>query len=363
MQGTVLGQCEARHRVSLIVACSTSYKPGLSKTPMILNLRNFYLMRPAALVFSCFCLSLMGCASKVGHKYNEASGIVEQEWASAPYAEPVPSGGVYNAHNAYTLARACALAWEDDKIAIDRVAGHWKLPYLYTDLRGTHTQYVLIGDSRFTILAFRATQGKLGDLWTVSKFIFYETSVSDSIYHGIPPANAGFRESAAGAIASGLIRDITLFRGATRAENAPLFITGHSLGGAVALLVRPKLEEEGIVADSVYLYGAPITISPNEIPSRSYYDRYGSSTFLHRFVGDNVPRLRGRSLMYEPPGIYLEINSKGEKVPMPRYQSLNGFSSLLWTPWWLMNGTKAHSLQKSYLPALQQVRSAETEGN
>ena len=328
-------------------------------------------LRTSVLAILCFCLS--GCANLrqvVEKQQRNNNAIKEEEWVTDPFTPPQRSGKVYNAGNAYTLAKVCQLAFQDDKSTVVEVCREWKLEVLFADLRKTHTQYIILGNKDFTVLAFRATQSKLGDFVTVLKQAFYETPAQAddrNVYKDVPGGHAGFRASAADAVMNGLIEDIRLFRAATKAgTNAPLFLTGHSLGGGVALLARPPIEGRGIKVDSIYLYGAPIALVDKGYSEDAKFRRRYETTFFHRFQGvgaatgiwkryehDNVPRLRAASMPYSPPGISYQIFPDGHLEPYPNYVSLGFGGSLGWGSLWLSNRVTPHNMEKSYLPALK----------
>jgi len=298
-------------------------------------------------------------SSKIGHKQASFEILKKEPWAAEKFEAPRKSGEQFNPVNAYSLARACRLVWEEDKGAISSVADQWGLDHLFVDLRTTHSQYLLLGNKDFTILAFRATQGKLKDLGTVLKFGNYETNekYEDGIYGGLPPGAAGFRESVADCFSGGIVRDIELFRRATKASKAPLFITGHSLGGGLAVLTRAKLANKyEIDADSLYVFGSPVSVSTQG--SEAYREKFASTNYFLRFPGDNVPRLRWKGEDYSPPGRSFEIHPDGKLTDYSTYRTMNTVTSLGWCIPWLTNMISNHNLDRSYLPSVK--KSGET---
>lgn len=190
-------------------------------------------------------------------------------------------------------------------------------------------------------------------------------SESETAYYKIPIGHAGFRAAAAEAFLNGIEHDLQNFREQTGAinNNSPVFITGHSLGGALALVIRPRINNNFPV-DSVYVYGAPIALANESNIEKIFLD----TTFLHRFNGtksakgifknwehDNVPRLTSKLLpkLYKAPGNSFEIFPDGELQPYPEYHELSIIGTLAWSGLWLSNQVTAHNLERSYLPALK----------
>lgn len=304
-------------------------------------------------------------STKLVARDNYAKQLHKADWAVNSFVSPTASGKNFNANNALSLVRACRLVWEEDKSAIDAVAKHWGLEYHFVDLRSTHTQYLLLGNADFTILAYRATQGKFGDLMTVLKTARYVSK--GPVFDQIPSGAGGFRTSVADSFSAGLVGDIKNFRRNTGATQSPFFITGHSLGGALAVLARHRLNEEGIKADSLYVFGCPISLrlEPGSPEYVSYKRDYADTNFFLRFYddkrnwspGDNVPRLNPRffSEQYEPLGVSCQIHPDGRLTDYSKYKPLNAISSIGWAVPWLFEWLCTHNLDRSYIPAIREA--------
>ena len=85
----------------------------------------------------------------------------------------------------------------------------------------------------------------------------------------------------------------------------PVWITGHSLGGAMATLASVRLTSEGYKVRAVYTYGSP------RVGDRLFRDSYSLANY--RFVNDNdlVPHLPFR-WCYKHVGKLRLVNNKGD---------------------------------------------------
>ena len=85
----------------------------------------------------------------------------------------------------------------------------------------------------------------------------------------------------------------------------PLWVTGHSLGGAMATLASVRLTDEGYKVRAVYTYGSP------RVGDRVFRDSYRLANY--RFVNDNdlVPHLPFR-WCYKHVGKLRLVNSEGD---------------------------------------------------
>lgn len=123
------------------------------------------------------CIFICGCLSRIVEREQEQiTKSTKEAWASKQFDAPKASGAIYNSVNAYSLARVCSLIWDENKSSISAVSKMWGGEHLFVDLRSTHSQYLLFGNGDFTVLAFRATQTKIGDFITVLKYRIYDTN-------------------------------------------------------------------------------------------------------------------------------------------------------------------------------------------
>lgn len=82
--------------------------------------------------------------------------------------------------------------------------------------------------------------------------------------------------------------------GLKQQKDRPLWVTGHSLGGAIALLAAWRLERNFVTVHQVYTFGAPMV--GNEAASEAFKKKFPNR--IYRFIDtrDLVPRLPTMSL-------------------------------------------------------------------
>jgi len=95
-----------------------------------------------------------------------------------------------------------------------------------------------------------------------------------------------------------------------REKRRPLFITGHSLGGAMATVAAAKLLHEDKPFTSVYTFGQPraVTRETSRLFNMECKDRY----FRFHNNNDIVTRVPARLMGYSHVGTYLYITEEGE---------------------------------------------------
>jgi len=95
-----------------------------------------------------------------------------------------------------------------------------------------------------------------------------------------------------------------------REKRRPLFITGHSLGGAMATVAASKLIHEDKPFTSVYTFGQPraVTRDTSRLFNMECKDRY----FRFHNNNDIVTRVPARMMGYSHVGTYLYITEEGE---------------------------------------------------
>lgn len=72
-------------------------------------------------------------------------------------------------------------------------------------------------------------------------------------------------------------------------RDRPLFITGHSLGGALALLASWRLQRQMIPIHNVYTFGAPMV--GNEAAAKAFEKEFPGRIYRYVDAGDMVPKL------------------------------------------------------------------------
>ncbi|KUL40948.1 lipase [Streptomyces sp. NRRL F-4489] len=185
------------------------------------------------------------------------------------------------------MARAAALAYEDEP-AVEAAAGEWGFarvrhhrtafqpPFPLRD-----TQAYTLGGERMIITAFRGTEpAELRD-W-----------LSDATTPPWPgPGGRGYVHhgfaQALEAVWPRVLATVAEFRDNGQA----VFFTGHSLGGALAMLAGARLhfEDPRLTPDGVYTFGQPRTCDPGL--AREFNTAFAGR--MYRFVNNNdiVPQL------------------------------------------------------------------------
>lgn len=77
-------------------------------------------------------------------------------------------------------------------------------------------------------------------------------------------------------------------------KDRPLYVTGHSLGGALALLAAWRLQRNMIAVHNVYTFGAPMV--GNEAAAKAFEKEFPGRIYRYVDGGDMVPKLPTFSL-------------------------------------------------------------------
>lgn len=77
-------------------------------------------------------------------------------------------------------------------------------------------------------------------------------------------------------------------------KDRPLFVTGHSLGGALALLAAWRLQRQMIAVHNVYTFGAPMV--GNDVAAKAFEKEFPGRIYRYVDGGDMVPKLPTISL-------------------------------------------------------------------
>jgi triacylglycerol lipase len=144
--------------------------------------------------------------------------------------------------NAFGCARVSSLAYKDANER-KRTAKEWGF-YKFSDFtRGPHFG-ILLGNEDMILVAFRGTD-ELAD-WKSNLNIFFKRSPLGWVHRGFMKATELFWPE--------LPQRISEFRD----RNQDIWITGHSLGGALAVLAVAKLlDKYGLHIRGLYTFGQP----------------------------------------------------------------------------------------------------------
>lgn len=146
----------------------------------------------------------------------------------------------YSDRTAWLMARMSELAYtefessDEDMEKLKDILGSGGFSLCNT-FNNAGTQAFLAESTSFAVLAFRGTQFNVKDIITDLKFRFYKGK------------HRGFW-AAYDAVATDV-------RGAVRHVTTPIYITGHSLGAALAVLATQELDGDQLAA--CYTFGCP----------------------------------------------------------------------------------------------------------
>lgn len=161
----------------------------------------------------------------------------------------------YSDRTAWLMAECSRLAYENLKSEDSRLmAGGFQLIRVFKDQKVGTYAYLAKRDD-MAVLAFRGTEQNFNDIIIDLKIRFYETNAGRM--------HRGFLE-AYQVIAKEVQKEIN------QLKDVPIYVTGHSLGGALAVVATASLASDNIAA--CYTFGCPkvgdqeFSLRNNKIP-------------------------------------------------------------------------------------------------
>jgi hypothetical protein len=201
--------------------------------------------------------------------------------------------------NALFLASACELAYKDEPEG----------PELFRSVLGLEAQLIKAGNTEVylaqndssLVVAFRGSESPA----TLDGFKDWLLTNANN-YLIVPAGRAGTDFVAAGVGARfhrGFLEALDLVwepllagaDAAMQAKDRPLRITGHSLGGALALLAAWRLQRSFLSIHEVVTFGAPMV--GNEAASKAFEREFPGKIFRYVDTEDVVPLLPSVSLV------------------------------------------------------------------
>jgi hypothetical protein len=250
----------------------------------------------------------------------------------------------FDLQTALSLAKATNLVYSDLSYIKEICVRRWGVQDLenfrYLNNRERDTQAFMFKTKEFVIIAFRGSQ-EMQDWRTNARTRFEKFAIATSMEpleeDTTPPigqVHRGF-QAAWQSVEEGVLKQLDIW-GAGRKSDFPIFICGHSLGGALATVAAASLVKRGRKnIQGVYTFGQPRVgdlVFVNEI-GRALKGK------VFRFVNNNdiVPRVPPPFLPWNPTHIYIHLgttfyfNAFGSLVKQPgwfyrRFDSLVGFT-------------------------------------
>ena len=204
----------------------------------------------------------------------------------------------YSLNNAYWLAQAAQIAYQDKATIQPAVAKLGLSQFEFLSRRDTEG-YIAANDD-IIIVAFRGTEpSHLRDLLADAQF--HKVQGPFGVVH------RGFLH-AYELVKDDLVNTIGRFRAASRPQS--LWCTGHSLGGALAVVAAAHLLAQGHTVNGLYTFGQPRV--GDEAFTTECTRRLAGQYF--RFVNNNdtVTRVAPRALGYAHSGEVRYINADGQ---------------------------------------------------
>ncbi len=204
-----------------------------------------------------------------------------------------------NAGNALFLAQACNLAYLDAPGGITRFRDDLGLEAELISVG--NTQVYITQNDKVLVVAFRGSQAP-NTLDGLKDWLL--TNAND--YLILPEGQIGTDFAAAGVGARfhrgfmEALRDVwePMLAAVTKAiesKDRPLWVTGHSLGGALALLASWRLQRNFVTVHEVVTFGCAMI--GNETAARAFEQEFAGKIFRYVNLEDPVPLLPSISLV------------------------------------------------------------------
>ena len=208
-----------------------------------------------------------------------------------------PQATSFDAKNALALGRASSLAYKDQQV-VEETAAEWGFSKTkFISEKGT--QAFVASQDEFVVVAFRGTQ-EIEDFVT-DLVLDFEPWSAGRVHHGFLTAL-----EVAWAEVEAAIDEM-------RDQSQTLWITGHSLGAALATLATSRLQiDQQKTVDGLYTFGSPRV--GDKVFAAAYDEVCKEKSFRYRNNDDVVTRipLPGYFLPYRHIGSvkYFDVNGR-----------------------------------------------------
>jgi triacylglycerol lipase len=243
----------------------------------------------------------------------------------------------YSDDQAKELVEISQIAYQDGQSAVqkfhDRGYGEF---YFFSK---ADTEAFLVGNAQQIVIIFRGTEPKSVQDWLTNAQVLKTQACGGRIHSGFWQGTQ--------AIWAELESEIRRIRGQFPTP-PPLFLTGHSLGGALAVLAASELQRLEHKVDGVYTFGSP-RIGDRHF-AMQYNRRLYDQTFRLVNHRDIVTQLPPAELNYTHVGQLIYFDDQGLRQLSPFSQDQHGFTGI--------EGFYDHDL-RAYHQSLQHTQAAQ----
>jgi triacylglycerol lipase len=152
----------------------------------------------------------------------------------------------YADHTALELATIGMMSYQDADTVVQKMHDRGYDQFHFFDR--AETQAYLVGNAEKLVLIFRGTEPQNVQDWITNGQVAKVRAAGGRVHSGFWQSGQAIWSE----VESELQRMRTAF-----ATPPPLFLTGHSLGGALAILAAAQLQRCGHQVDGVYTFGCP----------------------------------------------------------------------------------------------------------
>ena len=204
-----------------------------------------------------------------------------------------------NARNALFLARACELAYLPEPAGTERFRSELGLDARLISV--DNTQVYVAENDQAIVVAFRGSEAP-----TTLDGLKDWLLTNANNYLILPEGQSGTEFAAAGVGARfhrGFLDALAmiwdpLFAAvdqALKTKERPLWVTGHSLGGALALMAAWRFQRNFLTVHEIVTFGAPMI--GNDTAAKAFEQEFSGKIFRYVDLEDVVPHLPSVSLL------------------------------------------------------------------
>jgi triacylglycerol lipase len=210
------------------------------------------------------------------------------------YLKPNTIG--YSPYNALSLAKASKLAYLDKTTVTNKLYGNINQLHFF-DKR--NTQAFIAANNEFVVISFRGTEPRNLKDWMNNTKISLIPGYGGSVHRGFSEALDDIWD------------EIVTLLSQFQDKNQPIFLTGHSMGGALATMTAVRLGEKYYQhIQGIYTFGCPRMGDGKFVQN---YDKiFNDRTFRMVNHRDIVTRLAPRSFGYQHVGGCWFFDSEGK---------------------------------------------------
>lgn len=217
----------------------------------------------------------------------------------------------FNLETALQLSKLCSVSYEEPSVIQNGILNEGFKNFHYIGLNDPWPKAIIAANDQYISVCFRGTKSSwdwLSNLEIMQVQVPIVPNGKGKVHKGIHRATMRRYDEI-----------MTVLKGMQKQKLRPIYLTGHSLGGGMAIIAAARMNHENIAPDAVYTFGSPKIGDPQFALEYALHPKLHQNTFRIVNYCDVVPKIPHT-------GNFVHVSEDQERLFAPDGKMMVGFS-------------------------------------